>query len=74
MIRRVIPLPEQVDRTLTSERITTTLCSLFSVLALVLAAVGLCGVMSYAMVSRQSFGVVGLALASTRLVAGFSTA
>jgi predicted permease len=71
MIRRVITLTEHVDRTLSSERMITTLCSFFGVLALILASIGLYGVMSYAVAQRTSEIGIRMALgASARNVLG----
>ncbi len=58
MIRRAVPLSAQVDQTLASERLLTTLCTCFGVLALLLASVGLYGVLSYMVAHRaQEIGI-----------------
>ncbi|MBI3469810.1 MAG: ABC transporter permease, partial [Candidatus Solibacter usitatus] len=53
-ILNVSPLGELLDRTLTQERLIAQLCTLFGLLALVLACVGLYGVLSYSIARRTN--------------------
>ena len=58
LISEVITMRQQVDNTLLSERLLSGLSSIFGVLALILAAIGLYGVLSYRIgQQRQAIGV-----------------
>jgi predicted permease len=61
MIRRVATLSDQVDQTLAAERLVMRLCSFFGILALLLACLGLYGVLSYALAQRT--GEIGIRMA-----------
>src|SRR5262245_516487 len=65
MIRRAVPLQAQVDQTLASERLLTTLATCFGVLALLLSSVGLYGVLSYMVEERQEEIGISRALGAT---------
>jgi predicted permease len=65
-IMRLDPFNEQVSGNFTEERLIARLTSLFGILALVLASVGLYGVMSYFVARRTGEIGIRMALGATR--------
>jgi predicted permease len=51
-VLQTLTLEEQFDNTISQERVVTTLCGFFGVLAVVLAAIGLYGVMAHSVTRR----------------------
>ncbi len=62
----VKPLAEQVDQSLYQEKLVSTLSSFFGALALVLACIGLYGIMSYAVARRTNEIGIRMALGAER--------
>jgi predicted permease len=65
-VSRVRPMASQVERTLATERLLARLLSAFAVLAILLASIGLYGVLGYYVVRRTGEIGLRLALGATR--------
>jgi predicted permease len=65
-VLQTLTLEEQFDNTIGKERVVTTLCGFFGLLALLLAAMGLYGVMAHSVTRRYREIGIRMALGSNR--------
>ena len=65
-VQQTVTMEDQFDNSISQERVVTTLCSFFGILAVVLAAIGLYGVMAHAVTRRYREIGIRMALGARR--------